>query len=79
MGHDSFHAAVSEHGNRNLVRSALRENLCKLVINRRLREPWPESLMLADIDAVLELWFDEPGNVAAFYTHAEYPDAEGRG
>lgn len=68
-GHEAFHAAVSEYGQALVRASELRAYLLKLVVSHRICEPWPDGMALADIDAVLELWFRDRADVGRFYGH----------
>jgi hypothetical protein len=66
--HDAFHAALSECGHRLIDMGALRKTLRKFVISHRLRDPRPGGLVLSDIDAVSEMWFDKSDDVVRFYS-----------
>lgn len=65
--HDEFHAAASACGRALLGDAPAAARLRQLVVSHRIREPWPEGLPLAGIDAVLELWFDGPDALASFF------------
>jgi EthD domain len=68
IDHDTFHFALSEYGRAMIAPKFLRRVLRKLVISHRIREPWPEGLVLADIDAVIELWFASRADLEQFFT-----------
>jgi hypothetical protein len=59
LEHDAFHSALSEYGHRLIERPALRKALRKFVLSHRLRDPLPEGLVFSDIDAVVEMWFED--------------------
>ena len=67
LDHDTFHAALSEYGKALAATNSLRQTLRRFVISHRIREPWPEGFMLADIDAVAELWFSRRTDIARFF------------
>jgi hypothetical protein len=68
LDRDAFHAALSDYGHRLIDTAALRKTLRKFVISHRLRDPRPGGLVLSDIDAVSEMWFDHSEDVARFYS-----------
>ena len=70
--YDSFHASTSAHGKLILEQAVLKKHLEKLVISHKLREPHPEDFELANIDAVLELWFKDTGEVERFFSEEAY-------
>jgi EthD domain len=70
--HDVLHAGISEFARRILGQPSLQRQLRKLVVSHRLRPPLPEGLPLADIDAVLELWFDGERDVQRFFQDPGY-------
>lgn len=69
---DSFHADLSSVGKLLLAQPSPRAFLEKVVISHKLREPLPEGLVLADIDAVGELWFKDRGSLARFFQDSAY-------
>ena len=77
LDHDAFHAAVSEYGQLLLDQPALRKALRKFVISHRLRDPLPEGMAFAYIDAVAEFWFDHPNGIARFFSSSEYASRVG--
>jgi hypothetical protein len=64
LDRDAFHAAISAYGRDLAVDTT---HLRKLVISHRIDKPWPEGMVLADIDAVLELWFTDRHALQAYY------------
>jgi hypothetical protein len=74
LDHDTFHAAASAYGKQILQRPALRSLLRRLVVSHKLREPALEGFVPADIDAVLELWFQSLGDIAAFYAEESFDE-----
>ncbi|MDH5175454.1 MAG: EthD domain-containing protein [Gammaproteobacteria bacterium] len=62
-----FHRAVSTHGKALLSREGLRAHLRRLVISHRLADPYPDWLPTPQIDAVLELWFDDLSAMQKFF------------
>lgn len=70
--HDARHVGISRLAKRLLESPALKNQLRKLVVTHKLRPPLPEGFPLADIDAVIELWFDDRPSIATFFGAAEY-------
>jgi hypothetical protein len=70
--HDAAHAGISSLAKDILARDALRQRLRKLVVTHRLRPPAATSIPVADIDAVLELWFDDLETMVAFFADDAY-------
>ncbi len=66
LGHDAFHSAISEHGKLLLTHPAFKRHVRKLSISHKLREPLSEPILLSDIDAVVELWFESCGDLGDF-------------
>lgn len=65
--HDAMHERISGFARRMLDRPALKRRLRQLVVSHALRLPLPEGFPTADIDAVMELWFDDAAVLADFY------------
>lgn len=72
LDHDGFHATLSAHAKLIMQQPSLRSMLRKLVVSHRLREPWPAGMVLADIDAVVEFWFDHRHQIAEFFADPAY-------
>jgi hypothetical protein len=70
--HDGAHAGISDMAKDILARESLRRCLKKLVVTHRLRPPAATAIPVADIDAVLELWFDDLTVMAAFFADDAY-------
>lgn len=71
--YDAFHGAASEHAKLILEQAPLKGRLRKLVLSHKLREPLPlEGFQMSDIDAVLELWFDDLDEAKAFFEEPAY-------
>ena len=65
---DEWHAAASEHGKLILDLPLLKQQLRKLVVSHKLREPLPiEDMEMSPIDAVFELWFDDIDVARTFF------------
>lgn len=69
---DAGHAAISAHAQRFVASPGLRARVRKLTVSHKLAGPLPEGFVLADIDAVLELWFDDRAALAAFFQEPDY-------
>ena len=78
LGHDGMHAAVSKLARTYLELASLKRLLRKLVVSHRLRPPPPEGVPMAEIDAVMELWFDDTGALARFFADPGYLSTEGQ-
>lgn len=76
--YDDFHADLSRHCRTLLESAPLTQHLEKLVVTHRLRDPLPEGMVLHDIDAVIELWFDDAGAMARFFAERDYRDVAAR-
>jgi len=72
---DEFHQELSASGKLLLAQPALRALLRKLVISHKLRDPLPEGLPLADIDAVGEFWFDDRKDIARLFQDSAYVES----
>lgn len=70
-----FHEGLSALGKHLLEQPSLRSRLRKLVVSHRLPDPLPEAVPVADIDAVVELWFNDRGEMEHFYADPAYSDA----
>jgi hypothetical protein len=70
--HDERHVGASDHGKRMLEQPTLRRRLKKLVLSHKLCPPYPDGMAFADIDVVLELWFEHPRDIAAFFADPAY-------
>jgi len=67
-----FHTAISKHGQLIVEQHSLRAHLNKLTISHKLIDPCPEGFELADIDAVIELMFNDVSTAQKFFTQREY-------
>lgn len=72
LDRDARHEGASAHGRLILEQPSLRGRLAKLVVSHKLRPPLPEGMALADIDVVLELWFAQRQDIAAFFADPAY-------
>jgi hypothetical protein len=70
--HDAAHAGISELARDILAHESLRRRLRKLVVTHRLRPPLATAIPVADIDAVVELWFDDLSAMSAFFADEAY-------
>lgn len=77
LARPAFHEGLSALGGHLLAQASLRSRLRKLVISHRLADPLPEGVPMADIDAVLELWFNDRQEIERFYADPAYTDAVG--
>ena len=65
---ERFHLGLSEACNRIASDSAARKSLLKMTISHKLAEPNSiEGLPEADIDAVVELWFEDRSQLRQFF------------
>lgn len=72
LGHDAFHSALSGYANAMAAQPNLRSIVRKLVVSHRLREPWPEGVSLANIDAVVELSFERTSDIESLFADHSY-------
>lgn len=72
LDREAGHAAISAHARRLVASPSLRARLRKLTVSHKLAGPLPEGFVLADIDAVLELWFDSPAEMKAYFADPDY-------
>lgn len=67
LAHDAFNQAAGDYGRAILEQPSLRRLLKKLVVSHRLRDPYPNWMPPADIDAVVEMWFTGKADLRAFF------------
>lgn len=73
LEYEAFHAAASEYGGQILRQPFLARHLRKLVISHKLKDPLPiEGFNPSNIDAVIELWFDDLAAVQRFFGETAY-------
>ena len=72
LGHDDIHAAISGLARNFLMHDSMRTLLRKLVVSHRLRPPAIEGLAMAEIDAVVELWFGDLDALTRFFADPAY-------
>ena len=68
LDHDARHSGISGLAKRILEQPPLQRRLRKLVVSHALRPPVPLELPPTDIDAVLELWFDDLTALQRFFS-----------
>lgn len=76
LGHDEMHAAISGLARHFLVHDSMKQLLRKLVVSHRLRPPAIDGLAMAEIDAVVELWFGDLDALARFFADPAYPSIQ---
>jgi hypothetical protein len=69
---DGFHSAVAEHVRLMLSKRPLRGLLRRAAVSHRLCDPYPDWLPATQVDAVIELWFDSPAGLQAFFAEPVY-------
>lgn len=72
LDREAGQAAISAHARRLAASPSLRARLRRLTVSHKLGGSLPEGFVLADIDAVLELWFDDRAALAAFFQDPDY-------
>lgn len=66
------HAAISQYAQQLLEAPSLRDRLRKLAISHKLGSPLPDGMVLANVDAILELWFDHRAAMVEFFADGAY-------
>jgi hypothetical protein len=69
---DEVHSAISTYAEVIVAQASLRSRLRKVTVSHKIAERPPEGFELADVDAVIEFWFDGPEEPAKFFNDAAY-------
>lgn len=74
LSRSDFAPAASSYAAGLLRQASLVRRLRRLVVSHRLADPYPDWLPPTDIDAVVELWFDDGDQLAGFLADPAYRD-----
>jgi hypothetical protein len=67
QNYNEFHSSISRHGQLIIEQPSLKAHLVKLSISHKLADPIPEGFELADVDAIIELLFDDVAAAKCFF------------